>query len=154
MRVTLEDKDGFPWTASTGLGWIVLIVAFTSGAAALALGLYLALWIWSKGRSAFPLCGFAFVTISFPLCFVLHATAADILATVAAVLWLVSTFALRREIMDYFRESEGWNITIGPFFTLLWSVVYINYCINPLTFDHSAKGPISLNLGAKSNPQQ
>jgi hypothetical protein len=157
VRITLEDKDGFPWTASTGIGWIILIVVFTSGTAALALGLYLALWIRSKGRSALPLYGYAFVLISIPLCFALEhvalsATALDVISTAVAIVWLISAFALRHEIIGHYKKSEGWDIAIGPFFTLLFSVAYINYCLNPLTVDHRAKELTSLNLGAGTNP--
>jgi hypothetical protein len=153
MHISLEDKEGFPWTASTGLGWIVLVVTLTSGAALLALGLYLALWIRSKGRSALPLYGFTFVLASIPVYFVLEhfsPNATDATATAVTIVWLISTFALRHQIVCYFKESEGWNISIGVFFTFCFSVIYINYCLNPLTFARE-NTVTSLNLSTYPN---
>lgn len=150
--MSLEDKEGLPWTASTGLGWIVLIVAITSGTALFALVLYLALWIRSKGRSALPLYGFVFVLLSIAPYLALERFAPNSIATaatlaVAYIVWLISVFALRHQIIRHFKASEGWNITIGPIFTLLFSVIYINYCLNPITQAH--KNTItSLNLSS------
>jgi hypothetical protein len=148
MRISLEDKEGLPWTASTGLGWIVLIVALTSGTALLALALYLALWIRSKGRSALPMYGFTFVLASIPVYFTLEhfsPNATDATATAVSIVWLISTFALRHQIVRHFKESEGWDISIGLFFTFCFSVIYINYRLNPLTFTRE-NTVTSLNL--------
>jgi hypothetical protein len=48
-------------------------------------------------------------------------------------MWIAGAFSLRYEIRRYYREQEGWEIEIGPFFTLFFSVLYINYCLNPVT---------------------
>jgi hypothetical protein len=154
--VTLEDKDGRPWTAHLGLGWIVLILALSSGTAAFLLGIYLALWIQRRRRSGLALYCYGLIaalslTTFLPLRLVhLHW---DILGTLLSVLWLVAVYLLRHEIRQDAR-SNGYEIEIGPILTFLFSVVYINYCLNPLTFDHSAEESITLNLGARSNPQQ
>jgi len=150
MPLSLEDEDGRPWTASTSLGWIVLIIVLTSGIAAMALGLYLSLWIRSKGRSALPLYGF--VAIAF-ICsagaitpkHLMSTVIAEQLATVASLVWIASTFALRHQIKRYYKESEGLDIEIGQFFTFFFSVIYINYCLNPITLDERNPS-ITLNL--------
>jgi hypothetical protein len=49
-------------------------------------------------------------------------------------MWIAAAFTLRHEIRRYYREKEGWEIEIGPFFTFFFSVLYINYCLNPITF--------------------
>ena len=59
----LENDEGLPWTASTDLGWIVLLVALTCGTALIALSIYLALWIYTKGRSILPLVYFVLSAI-------------------------------------------------------------------------------------------
>ena len=112
MHISLEDKEGLPWTASTGLGWIVLVVALTSGTALLALALYLALWIRSKGRSALPLYGFVFVLLCVSAYFALERFAPNSPVTgatsiVVSIIWLISIFALRHQIIRHFKESEG-----------------------------------------------
>jgi hypothetical protein len=150
MHITLEDKDGRPWTASTNLGWIVLIVVLTSGIAFIGLALYLALWIRSKGRSALPLIGFLFVLGSPLLVFPLNYSCAptrigDAISTLIAFAWIAATFALRHEIKRYYKEVEGWDIEIKPFFTLFFSVIYINYCLNPIAVSEGSPAT-SLNL--------
>ena len=154
MPFSLEDKDGRPWTASAPLGWIVLITALSFGAGALILGLYLSLWIWSKGRSGLPLYGYLLLAGSMLLGEALDhlglgARSFDQLSTLASILvliiWIASTYYLRNQIQRYYREKEGWEIEIGPFFTLLFSTIYINYCIGPVTL--SEKEPVtSLDL--------
>jgi hypothetical protein len=65
-------------------------------------------------------------------------------------LWIVAAFSLRRQILDHFKESEGWNPGIGPVLTFFFSALYINYCLNPISVPH--KDTItSLNL---SNPSE
>jgi hypothetical protein len=139
MQYQLEDAYGRPWTASASLGWLTLVAAFTCGIAAPLLGIYLSLWIRRKGCSIWPLVffslPFASFVISFPFgsvlppSFRLH----DLLGF-AGLLWIAGAFSLRHEIRRYYREQEGWDIEIGPFCTFFFSVVYINYCLNPVTF--------------------
>jgi hypothetical protein len=150
MSLKLEDKEGRPWTASTNLDWIVLAVVLTSGIAFCALAIYLALWIRSKGRSALPLIGFLSVLCFSPLAFPLRylsipASIADDIGFLISILWITATFALRHEIKRYYREIDDWDIEIGPFFTLFFSVIYINYCLNPIALSEGNE-TTSLNL--------
>ena len=152
MTLKLEDKDGRPWTVSTNLGWIILIVVLTSGTAFFGLAVYLSLWIWSKGRSALPLIGFIFLVGSFLLLFPFRyfsfsapAWLSDDTSTLIAIVWIASIFGLRHEIKRYYKDVEGWDIEIGPFFTLFFSVIYINYCLNPITLSEG-NPTTSLNL--------
>ena len=155
--MTLENEEGLPWTAATGLGWIVLLVALTCGAALVALSIYLALWIYTKGRSILPLLYFVLSAI-FGLAGIALAHWArtvyitDTLAMFDSVLWIAATFSLRHEIMKHYREFEGWEISIGPWFTLFFSSIYINYCLNPFSFTPPPKNTvISLNLSTAAN---
>jgi hypothetical protein len=150
MPIKLEDEYGRPWTASANLGWLTLIAVLTLGFAAPLLGVYLSLWIWSKGRSAWPLICFSLCIISFlPLPFVLlelhHSILVDVLSDLGSILWIVAPFTLRYEIQRYYKEAEGWEIEIGKFWTFLWSALYINYCLNPLTFSER-DSPTTLDL--------
>jgi hypothetical protein len=150
MRLKLEDEDGRPWTASTNFGWITLVVVLTFGTAAVLLGLYLSLWIRSKGRALWPLIGFMTVAASAGLLFVLshispQQSIPGVIDNFVAFSGVAATFSLRHEIQRYYKESENWRIDIGPFFTLFFSVIYINYCLNPLTLPE--RNPTtSLNL--------
>ena len=150
----LENKEGLPWTASTSLGWMVLIVALTSGAALIALAIYLALWIRSKGRSAMPLyllalmliCSLATLTLD-------HITPASLVADMfvylGAIIWIVAIYSLRQQILNHFKESEGWNLGIGPVLTFFFSSLYINYCLNPVALSQN-NTITSLNLSNQS----
>lgn len=74
-----------------------------------------------------------------------HPGIADVVDNFVAISWVAATFSLRYEIQRYYKESENWQIDIGPFFTFFFSVIYINYCLNPLTMPE--KNPMtSLNL--------
>ena len=139
MRYQLEDEYGRPWTASANLGWLTLIAVLTGGIAAPLLGIYLSLWIRRKGRSVWPLVcfalPFAWFMVTFPLGkLVPHSFLLRDLTDSVGLLWIVGAFALRLEIKRYYRQKEGWDIEIGPVFTFFFSVLYINYCINPVTF--------------------
>jgi MFS family permease len=150
MRYQLEDDYGRPWTASASLGWLTLLAVLTCGIAAPLLGIYLSLWIRRKGRSIWPLAFFSFpfasFVISYPLGSILpHSFRLTDLLGFSSILWIAGAFSLRHEIQRYYREKEGWEIEIGPFFTFFFSVLYINYCLNPVTFKE--KNPTTtLNL--------
>jgi hypothetical protein len=137
MRILLEDEYGRPWTAAANLGWLTLIAVMTCGIAAPLLGIYLSLWIWRKGRSACPLICFSLASFSFILTFELvklsHPGLVYDVDALSGILWIIASFSLRHEIQRYYKEREGWKIEIGPFLTFWFSVLYINYCLNPMT---------------------
>jgi hypothetical protein len=138
MQYQLEDDYGRPWTASTSLGWLTLAAVLTCGLVAPLLGIYLSLWIRRKGRSVWPLVffslPFAWFMVTFPLGKLLpHSFLIGDLASFIGVMWIAAAFSLRHEIQRYYKEQEGWEIEIGPFFTFFFSVLYINYCLNPVT---------------------
>jgi hypothetical protein len=156
LKIKLEDRDGLPWTASTSLGWVVLIVALSSGTALVALALYLALWVRSKGRSWLPLVGFGVSAALSIFIFLLHhwhlnSHVQMLTEDLATVVWIASSFSLRHEVRTYYREVEGWDIGIVPWLTFFFSAIYINYCLNPvrLAFFTDKDTIISLNLSSQ-----
>jgi hypothetical protein len=139
MPFKLEDEYGRPWTASASLGWLTVFAVLTCGIAAPLLGIYLSLWIRRKGRSIWPMVcfslPFACFVVTYPLGSVLPRSYQLVdLLSFGGIMWIAGAFFLRREIKRYYREREGWEIEIGPFFTFVFSVLYINYCLNPVTF--------------------
>ena len=150
MKYQLEDQYGRPWTASASLAWLTLLAVLTCGIAAPLLGIYLSLWIRRKGGSIWPLVffslPFASFVISFPFGSIMPQSFlfAD-LTGFAGLLWIAGAFSLRYEIKRYYKEKEGWDIEIRPFFTFFFSVLYINYCLNPVTFQERGS-PTTLNL--------
>jgi hypothetical protein len=147
----LENEEGLPWTATTSVGWIILVATLTSGTAVLALGIYLSLWIRSKGRSALPLYGFLFVLFGggadVGLSHVLAPRLSDAIEWLATMAWFVATLSLRYEIRQHYKKTEGWEPQINFFLTFFLSNIYINYCLN--RFDLTLREippPTSLNL--------
>jgi len=61
-----------------------------------------------------------------------------ILVTASSFLWIAATYSLRSQIKRHYKETEGWDLEIGPVFTFLFSVIYINYCLNPVTLSNKA----------------
>jgi hypothetical protein len=150
MRYRLEDDYGRPWTATASLRWLSLIAVLTCGIAAPILGIYLSLWIRRKGRSVWPLVffslPFAWFAATFPLGAAMpHSFRLVDLDGFVGLLWIAGAFSLRHEIRRYYREQEGWEIEIRPFFTFFFSVLYINYCLNPVTLA-DREAPTTLNL--------
>ena len=138
-RYQLEDDYGRPWTASTSLGWLTFAAVLTCGLVAPLLGIYLSLWIRRKGRSVWPLVcfslPFAWFVVQFPMGKLLpHSFLLSDLTNFVGLMWIGGAFTLRHEIQRYYKECEGWDIEIRPFFTFFFSVLYINYCLNPITF--------------------
>jgi hypothetical protein len=149
MPFKLEDDYGRPWTASASLGWLTMLAVLTCGIAAPLLGIYLSLWMRRKGSSILPLICFSLpfaCFVAFPLVTILPRSYELVdLFGFGGVMWIAGAFSLRREIKRYYREREGWEIEIGPFFTFVFSVLYINYCLNPVTFQERGT-PTTLNL--------
>lgn len=148
-----EDDEGYPWTTSPHLVWIVLLLVLTSGFSVFFFGIYLSLWIRSKGRSALPLA--AFVSALLICCasaafeyWAPHHRTPGILLIALLVLYVVAASSLRSEIQAHFQTTEGWKPAFDLGFTLVASAIYINYrlargrAVQPSTM-------ISLNL---SNP--
>ena len=132
----LDDEEGFPWTASTHFGWMLLVLVLSFGFALFALGLYLSVWIGRKGRSTMPFLGFALSAIlalmEYPIDRWFPNSQADsIVGLTATIILVVASFLLRREIQTYFRETQGWQPIINPVLTFFFSAVYINYCLVP-----------------------
>jgi len=133
------------------IGWMVLLAGLTFGISLLGLSIYLALWIYTKGRSILPLLGFTLIVISDAVIAAFDhwhklTFASNTLAIVESLVWVGCTFLLRHEIIRHYRESEGWEIGIGPWLTLFFSSLYINYCLNPVTLFDNKKTVTSLNL--------
>jgi len=141
--MTLGEQYGRPWTASAHWGWYVLLTVGTGGLAAFALGLYLSIWIYRKGRSIFPTLCYGFLTLTTLTAYLpwkghtptpaWTETIGQGLSYAAGIALLAGPFLLRHEIQNYFKQVEGWDIEIGPFFTLIFSSIYINYCLGPVT---------------------
>jgi len=151
----LDDEEGFPWTASTHIGWMLLVLVLSFGFALFALGLYLSVWIARKGRSTLPFLAFALSAVlaltEYPIDRWFPNSQADsVIGLAATIILIVASFLLRREIQTYFQEIQGWQPIINPILTFFFSAVYINYCLVPDRIP--VPSPVtSLNISSSTN---
>lgn len=135
----LNDR-GMPWTVGLSLGWTVVLALFSGGAVFLALGLYLANWVRTKqGRSAAFWC-YIVITTLVVLMLVPKTVAPSYLSslfTSICVLWVLAALVLRAEIISLYRRSHGLKLAISPLLTILFSSVYLNYCVPDLPVNPS-----------------
>ena len=153
--MTFEKEEGLPWTASIQAKWIVFWVVLSSGIALIALGIYLSLWIRRKGRSLAPLIAFSLTALCALLDIAMlyrepRSPWGNYLGMIGSVLFLAAPFLLRHEIQVHFRETEGWEPNISPFFTFLLSALYINYRLNPILLAQE-RASATLNIANPTN---
>lgn len=128
---SLFDSYGLPWTAHLSLGWIVFLILFTGGLAAIPVGLCLGLWIRSKTRSVAVLVVYGLLAASTAVLFTVDPTWA--LSTGAGLLsmmlWYAGALIARSQITRYYVTIEQSEFHLSLPFTLLFGVWYVNYRI-------------------------
>jgi hypothetical protein len=122
-------------------GWAVVsvVLAFsTSGVLFVPLGLYLAYWVRTRrGRSSAFWCYVIVIAISAlallvqrTLVLYRYPVGTSFFVLIGAA-WLISLVAapllLRAELISLYRRSQGIDLKINPFLTILFSSVYLNY---------------------------
>ncbi len=141
----LEDEDGYPWTASIHIFWMVLLAFLTGGAIVFLLGIYLSLWIRGRGRSWLPTFCFASSILLITCSIAMRGSrVGEDAYFVGTLLLIAGSFSLRHEIQRHFRTREGWTPFIHPFWTFGFCSVYINYC---LTADRRPRPDTLVSLG-------
>lgn len=131
----LEDEDGYPWTSHIPF-WLVALCIATSQTLLFALALYVSLWIFKKGgRWSLP--GFLLATVIalFDMAAYAwhpHQQIGPWLDRLTIASFIAATFLLRHEILQLYREYGQREIKVRRRFTLLFSVAYLNYSVNPI----------------------
>jgi hypothetical protein len=128
----LFDRDGLPWTSRLRWGLLLFWVAAILFVLAPIIGIYLGLWLISKGRSAFSLILYlvlAVISLAALLApFPAHSTMSSVEAALDAsilVLWTVSAYVLRGEVMRYYAGREGVPFPLNPVLTILFGPWYV-----------------------------
>jgi hypothetical protein len=123
-----------PITA-TSSAWTVTLIAFCSGGLApLLLALYLGVWLYRLSGQKLSFILYGLITIFtilalVPFPRVHHYTYSDNAGTTIALLWVVSGFVLRAELLSYYKRTFGMHIELSWWKTLLFSTSYLNWCL-------------------------
>jgi hypothetical protein len=132
--VKVEYRKGVPAVSRITWFWALVFTFFTSGIFPLGLAIYLSWWVRKRRNSGLAFYGYlvvAALTIIelLPFAVLSHSEPWEAVFTAGALLWIASAFALRRELILYYASPEGGKLEIGPLFTALFSVYYLNYCL-------------------------
>ena len=134
FRYRVFDSFGLPWTSSLSWYWLYILTAVTGLVFAFALGIYLGIWLKSKGKGTRVLALYVILAaLAAGLIFVpdqAHVLG-DLLVALVVALWIVAAFALRRDVINFYIEREGVAIGISPWLSIFFSVCYINGCLRP-----------------------
>ena len=134
--MNLSDVDGYPRTAIIRLPWMFVAFLASSGLVLFALAIYLATWIWQKGRSPLPLYGFIASAAASGTAVLLEqfhrpSSFGDALSIVAGCIYVLCSLVLRSEISRHHKEQLNWNPDFNILWTVLFSSVYLNDCLSP-----------------------
>lgn len=128
----LFDSDGLPWTSQLAWGWPLflgstLLILFVP-----LIGIYLGLWLRSKGRSRFVLTIYVALTGLFLVLFFIPLPESGpflafswLVTFLTMALWLVGAFTLRYQAMRYYSSREGNQFPLNPFLTAIFASWYV-----------------------------
>jgi len=131
-RLHLFDQDGLPWTSRVHWGILLFWVAVFLFLLAPLVGIYLGLWLLSKGRSASTLILYsALAVISVAVSFVpfpargaMSAIEVGLDGSILA-LWFLGAFSLRRNVIGYYSGREGIPFFLNPVLTAFVGPWYV-----------------------------
>jgi hypothetical protein len=130
--VRFFDQNGLPWTSRLRWGvllfWVASILAFLAP----FVGIYLSVWLVSKGRSAFSFILYSALSLiclivclaPFPSNGVMSSTETALYVSLM-VLWVAGAFLLRREVIRYYSGREGIPFSLNPVLTAIFGPWYV-----------------------------
>lgn len=142
FRSRLFDSYGLPWTSSLRGYWLYILTAVTGFLFAFLLGIYLGLWLKSKGKGTSVLFMYlAIAALATPLYFLPDRlkSVEDMLFLAVLLLWFAAAYFLQRKVVSYYSEREGTSPRINPLMAGLLSVWYINSQLRA-DFPHNEAG--------------
>jgi hypothetical protein len=131
----LFDQDGLPWSSRLRWGLLFLWVPVIFFPLTPLVGIYLGVWLISKGKSALVLMLYSAFTIvsvwAFVLPFPTQATVAVSPIEIAlegssTILWIISAFTLRHQVMDYYSKREGVTFYLNPLLSGIFGPWYVS----------------------------
>jgi len=134
----MEGRKGVPWISRVTWFWAVVLTFFTCGVFPLGLAIYLSAWVRLKRKTGAAIYAYLVLAVALlsgllPTAFFIQGVQWEIFSTPASIaiclLWIASGFLLRRELILYYKSPEGGILEMSPWFTGLFSVYYLNYCL-------------------------
>ncbi|AFL89221.1 hypothetical protein Terro_2989 [Terriglobus roseus DSM 18391] len=146
-HIRFFDQDGLPWTSRLRWGIILFWVASIFAFLAPLVGIYLSVWLLSKGRSALSLILYLALSVVCVPVFLASFPSRGVMSSVEIafdvslmVLWLASAFSLRHEVILYYSGREGIPFPLNPILTALLGPWYVGGHLRPdFPFDDSGK---------------
>ncbi len=126
-------QDGLPWTSRIRWGVLLFWLASIFSFIAPLVGIYLGVWLVSKGRSALSLFLYLALSVIFVPAFLASfpshgkmSSVEDALYVSLLILWLVASFCLRREVSSYYSGREGIPFSLNPVLTAIFGPWYVS----------------------------
>lgn len=128
----MEEQMGVPGINRITWFWALVFTFFTSGVFAMAVALYLSIWLRLRRKTGLAVYGYLIVAVLtilelLPARMLSHSVPLEAIFTAGAVLWIITAFVLRREFQLYYARPDGSLPPISPLWTALFSVYYLNY---------------------------
>jgi hypothetical protein len=134
----IDGRKGVPAVSQLTWFWALVFTFFSSGLFALGMALHISRWVRQKRKAGLAFLMYLLLTLGlalglvpdrfFPKFFVWESLVSA-LSLAAVVLWIGGAFVLRRELMLYYASPVGSTLEISPWWTALFSIYYLNYCL-------------------------
>jgi len=130
----VDQRKGVPAISQLTWFWALLFTGLTSGLFALGMALHISWWIRNRRKMGVAFFGYLILALLLVADFLPdkllpNSTSLEMISTAAALLWFGNAFVLRRELMRYYASPEGGVLEISPWWTGLFSIFYLNYCL-------------------------
>jgi len=101
---------------------------------ALGMALYIAWWVRNRRKTGAAFYVYSTVMVLaligfLPFKFLQQSGAWEYVDTVASLVWILNAFVLRQELRRFYKSPSGGELEMSPFFTAIFSVFYLNYCL-------------------------
>ena len=135
---TIDERKGVPAISQLTWVWALVFTFFTSGLFALGMALHISYWVRSKRKTGVAFFLYLLFALIVALGFIpdrfIHQSAlwggfSTVASFVIGILWFGGAFELRRELMLYYATPEGAVLEINPWWTAVFTVYYLNYCL-------------------------
>jgi hypothetical protein len=131
-HIRFFDQDGLPWTSRIRWGFLLFWVASIFAFLAPVVGIYLSVWLVSKGRSALSLILYLALSVICVPVFLAPFPSHGVMSSVEIaldmsllVLWLAGAFLLRHEVIRYYSGREGIPFLLNPVLTAIFGPWYV-----------------------------
>jgi hypothetical protein len=129
-QIALFDSDGLPWSSRLAWGGLLLFFSIIGFVLAPVIGMYLGLWLRTKGWSAQVFILYLAITSLFVFLVstpegLLTAGAAGMLALCLLLLWIIAAFTLRHQTLDYYSAQESTPFRLNPVMTAIFGPWYV-----------------------------